>query len=289
MEITFKDVDHIYQKGTPFERKAIFDINLQVQSGTFLAVIGHTGSGKSTLMQHINALLKPTSGTVQIGKYNIHSKKKSKDLKSLRKRVGIVFQYPEHQLFEETVEKDICFAPLNFGVNEKTAKKRAREAISKVGLSETLLQKSPFELSGGQKRRVAIAGVLVMNPEVIILDEPTAGLDPRGRKEIMGMFHRLHKETGLTTILVTHSMEDAAQYADEIVVMDKGTTLLRGQPSDIFKNTEMLQSIGLDIPESIQFIRKLEKQFGISIKDNIHSVQDVAKVINQLLSRGEKL
>ena len=222
MRIELRQVEYRYQLNTPFERLALHDINLNVEPGSYVAIIGHTGSGKSTILQHLNGLLKPTKGEVAIGDKVITSKKKQKDLKSIRKKVGIVFQFPEHQLFDETVEKDICFGPMNFGTSEEEAKRLAKKTIGLVGLSEDILQKSPFDLSGGQMRRVAIAGVLAMEPDVIVLDEPTAGLDPRGRKDIMDMFARLHKERGMTTILVTHSMEDAAQYADEIIVMHQG-------------------------------------------------------------------
>ncbi len=222
MRISFQDVEYRYSFNTPFEKLALKDINLSIPTGQFLAVIGHTGSGKSTLLQHLNGLLKPTKGIVNVGEYQISPKQKTKSLKPVRQKVGIVFQFPEHQLFEETVLKDICYGPMNFGVSEDEAIRRAKELIVKVGLSEDILQKSPFDLSGGQMRRVAIAGVLAMNPDVLVLDEPTAGLDPRGQREIMDMFYNLHKEKGLTTILVTHSMEDAAHYAEEIVIMQNG-------------------------------------------------------------------
>jgi energy-coupling factor transport system ATP-binding protein len=228
MDIIFKEVEHRYQVNTPFERIALHDLNLNIQSGTFLAVIGHTGSGKSTIIQHLNALLKPTAGEIQIGERTIKANRKEKNLKAIRQQVGVVFQFPEHQLFEETVEKDIAFGPMNYGVSEEEAKQKARELIKLVGLPEDILTRSPFDLSGGQMRRVAIAGILAMNPNVLILDEPTAGLDPRGRQEIMNMIYRLHKEKGLTTILVTHSMEDAAMYADELIVMNKGTVAMKG-------------------------------------------------------------
>jgi energy-coupling factor transport system ATP-binding protein len=288
MEITFKDVEYLYQKGTPFERRAIYDINLSIKSGTFLSVIGHTGSGKSTLMQHINGLIKPSNGEIHVGKFTINSRKKAKDLKQLRRRVGIVFQYPEHQLFEETVEKDIIFAPINFGVTEKNAIKRAKEAIKSVGLSEDVLQKSPFDLSGGQKRRVAIAGVLVMNPEVMILDEPTAGLDPRGRREILTMFKKLHEEKNLTTILVTHSMDNAAEFSDEIIVMHEGTTHLRGTPREVFRNPEKLKEIGLDVPESVHFIKKLEQKIGTELPYDVFTVKDTVNVVKTVFERGER-
>jgi len=261
MDISLKNVEYRYSADTPFERLAIKDVTIDIPSGSYVAIIGHTGSGKSTVLQHLNALLKPTKGTVLIGSREIKAGRKEKNLKGIREKVGIVFQFPEHQLFEETVEKDICFGPMNFGVSETEAKRRAKEAIKQVGLSEAILDKSPFDLSGGQMRRVAIAGVLAMEPECIVLDEPTAGLDPRGRKEIMDLFYRLHKEKGLATILVTHSMEDAAKYADDIVIMHQGTVLKKGKPIEIFSNPEELLAHGLDVPEVVRFQIKLEKAF----------------------------
>lgn len=286
MDIVFENVEHVYNPKTPFERKALYDLNISVPSGTFQAVIGHTGSGKSTLIQHINGLLRPTSGKISIGD-RIIGPEKQKDLRSLRKRVGIVFQYPEHQLFEETVEKDICFGPMNFGVSEEVAKSKAKEVLQLVGLSESVLEKSPFDLSGGQMRRVAIAGVLAMEPEVLILDEPTAGLDPRGRKEIMDMFKMMHNQAKLTTILVTHSMEDAAFYADHIIVMDKGTVYMQGTPSEVFQEPEKLNKVGLDIPESVQFMRSLSEALKKPLPQQSFTVEEVAEDIIRLLAREE--
>jgi len=283
MDITFKKLEHKYQARTPFERLALYDINTEIQSGSYVAIIGHTGSGKSTILQHLNGLLQPTVGSITIGEQVITANKKAKNLKGLRKKVGIVFQFPEHQLFEETIEKDICFGPLNFGVSEEIAKVRAKEVIKLVGLSESILSKSPFDLSGGQMRRVAIAGILAMEPEVIVLDEPTAGLDPRGRKEIMDMFYRLHRERGLTTILVTHSMEDAATYADDIIVMNKGTIVKQGKPVDIFSNPEDLIQLGLNVPEVVRFKHKLESRFGLSIPDSCLTIDEMVDHIYRLL------
>lgn len=285
MDIVFENVEHVYNPKTPFERKALFGLNILIPSGTFQAVIGHTGSGKSTLIQHINGLLRPTSGKISIGD-RIIGPEKQKDLRSLRKRVGIVFQYPEHQLFEETVEKDICFGPMNFGVSEEEAKMKAKEVLQLVGLPESVLAKSPFDLSGGQMRRVAIAGVLAMEPEVLILDEPTAGLDPKGRKEIMDMFKMMHVKANLTTILVTHSMEDASFYADHIIVMDKGTVYMQGTPSEIFQEPEKLNKVGLDIPESVQFMRSLSHAVKKPLPQ-VFTVEEVADHIARLLAREE--
>lgn len=289
MEIQAKNLEHRYMKNTPLERLAIYDINIEIAAGNYVAIIGHTGSGKSTLIQHFNGIIKPTSGELIIGQQKIASGIKTKSLKGLRKKVGIVFQYPEHQLFEETIEKDICFGPMNFGVSFENAKKKAREALQMVGLSEDLLQRSPFELSGGQMRRVAIAGVLAMNPEVIILDEPTAGLDPKGQKEIMDLFYALHKERGLTTILVTHSMEDAAKYADEIIVMADGTVQLQGAPREVFANSETIKNVGLDLPEATQFILKLQERFNTEIPDGVYTLDHAVEVVFGLLNKGNAI
>jgi len=279
MDIKIENLTHIYGERTPFERIALNDITLSIAKGSYTAIIGHTGSGKSTLIQHLNGLLKPSRGTVHIGSNTITAGRKTKDLKKLRQHVGLVFQYPEHQLFEETVEKDICFGPMNFGVSEKAAKRRAKELISVVGLPEHLLLKSPFQLSGGQMRRVAIAGVLAMNPKVLILDEPTAGLDPVGRREMMELFYKLHQEKELTTILVTHHMNDAAMYADRIIVMNEGAVLLDGPREKIFQDTEMLQSIGLDIPDAVRTVRAFAKKFSLPVPTNVYSVEETARFI----------
>lgn len=289
MEINIKNLEHRYMPDSPFERLALSEVNLAIPSGTYVAVIGHTGSGKSTLIQHLNGLLKPTKGEITIGERTIRADEKAKNLKSLRKKVGIVFQYPEHQLFEETVERDICFGPMNFGMSEEIAKQKARELLPLVGLSEDVLEKSPFDLSGGQMRRVAIAGVLAMEPEVLILDEPTAGLDPRGQTEMMDMFHALHKEKQLTTILVTHSMEDAARYADEIVVMDQGKVYMQGKPDEIFSKPEAIRSVGLDVPETVEFLIKLEEKFGVKLPRNAYTLDALTDEIVALLEqRGSR-
>ena len=289
MDIIFKEVEHRYQVNTPFERIALHDLNLNIQSGTFLAVIGHTGSGKSTIIQHLKALLKPTAGEIQIGERTIQANRKVKNLKAIRQQVGVVFQFPEHQLFEETVEKDIAFGPMNYGVSEEEAKQKARELIKLVGLPEDILTRSPFDLSGGQMRRVAIAGILAMNPSVLILDEPTAGLDPRGRQEIMNMIYRLHKEKGLTTILVTHSMEDAAMYADELIVMNKGTIAMKGSPREVFGQHTQLKEYGLDVPESLRFMLKLQEKFQLEASDTVITFSEVVEKVQHLMQQGERL
>jgi energy-coupling factor transport system ATP-binding protein len=289
MHISFQQVEYRYSYKTPFEKLALEDINLSIPSGQFLAVIGHTGSGKSTLLQHLNALLKPTEGLVKVGEYEISPDKKMKSLKPVRQKVGIVFQFPEHQLFEETVLKDICYGPMNFGISEEEAKERAKELIVKVGLSEDTLHKSPFDLSGGQMRRVAIAGVLAMNPDVLVLDEPTAGLDPRGQREIMDMFYDLHKEKGLSTILVTHSMEDAAHYADEIVIMQKGRLKRKGSPQDIFSNPEELFEMGLDVPDVVRFQFKLEERIGKKLGVTCLTIEELAEAVRSFERGGGSL
>ncbi|MFJ5625126.1 energy-coupling factor ABC transporter ATP-binding protein [Peribacillus loiseleuriae] len=288
MRITLQDVEYRYQINTPFEHLALHDVNMDIVSGSYTAIIGHTGSGKSTLLQHLNALLKPTKGSITIGDRTIESGRKEKHLRAIRRSVGIVFQFPEHQLFEETVEKDICFGPMNFGVSEKDAKDRARKALKQVGMAEEILEKSPFDLSGGQMRRVAIAGVLAMEPDVLVLDEPTAGLDPRGRMEIMDMFYQLHKERGISTILVTHSMEDAARYADEIIIMHQGTVFKKGTPFDIFSQPEQLLELGLDVPDTVRFQLKLQKELGVRFDRPCLSIEDLATEVKKAMERGNR-
>ncbi|WP_033827262.1 energy-coupling factor ABC transporter ATP-binding protein [Bacillus andreraoultii] len=288
MEINTRNLGFTYQKGTPFEKLALHDINISLPSHSYTAVIGHTGSGKSTLLQHLNGLLRPTEGEIQIGDKTITSEQKVKGLKAIRQRVGIVFQFPEHQLFEESVERDICFGPLNFGATEDAAKRRAKEAIKLVGLSEELLNKSPFDLSGGQMRRVAIAGVLAMQPDILVLDEPTAGLDPRGRIEIMDMFYRLYKEQGISIVLVTHSMEDASKYADSIVIMHRGTVYKKGTPREIFLSPTELIKLGLDVPESVRFQLKLEEKLGQTIGKPSLSIDELTENIFSYIERGNK-
>jgi energy-coupling factor transport system ATP-binding protein len=287
MDIKLRDIEYRYAAGTPFERPAITDVTFHIPSGQYVAIIGHTGSGKSTVLQHLNVLLKPLKGEIEIGSRTIAAGRKEKNLKEIRRRVGIVFQFPEHQLFEETVEKDICFGPMNFGVTENDAKKRAHEAIRLVGLPDDVLKKSPFDLSGGQMRRVAIAGVLAMKPDVLVLDEPTAGLDPRGRQDIMNMFAGLQKTNGLTCVLVTHSMEDAARYADKIVIMHKGRVHSTGTPRDIFRDAGSLMNVGLDVPETIRFQQLFEQKLGRPLGTICLTPEELASEIGRL--RGEGL
>lgn len=288
MDISLQNIEYRYQVNTPFERLAIKDVSIDIPNGTYMALIGHTGSGKSTVLQHLNALLQPTEGTVVIGSHEVKAKQKNKNLRLIRQKVGIVFQFPEHQLFEETVEKDIIFGPMNFGVSEVEAKERARLALKQVGLSEEILEKSPFDLSGGQMRRVAIAGVLAMEPDCLVLDEPTAGLDPRGRREIMDMFYALHKERNLSTILVTHSMEDAAKYADQIVIMQQGHVVKQGTPIEIFSSVSELVEMGLDVPEVVRFQRRLEEKLGIKFGETYLSIEDLSSAVAGLV-RGARV
>jgi energy-coupling factor transport system ATP-binding protein len=285
VEIKVRHLTHIYQPNTPFERLALDDVDFTIPSGAFVSIIGHTGSGKSTLIQHFNGLLKPTKGEVIVGDITIAAGAKNKDLKALRQRVGMVFQYPEHQLFEETVEKDICFGPLNFGVPLEEAKARAREALELVGLPLSFLSRSPFDLSGGQMRRVAIAGVLALHPEVIILDEPTAGLDPRARRDILNLFARLHREKGITTVMVTHSMDDAARLSDEIIVMDHGRMVMKDRPEAVFTRTDLLRSLGLDIPEPMRFLQRLGARSGEVLSEPAFTVEQTAEIVTRFLNR----
>ena len=260
MDIRFKQVGFAYQAGTPFEMRALHDVSFSVKDGSYVAIIGHTGSGKSTILQHLNALLKPTEGLVELGDKTIDSTTGNKDLKPLRKKVGIVFQFPEAQLFEETVEKDIAFGPKNFGVSEVEALKIAAEVVKTVGLPEEVLKKSPFDLSGGQMRRVAIAGVLAMKPEVLVLDEPTAGLDPKGRLEMMEMFYKLNKEQNMTIVLVTHQMNDVSDYADHVIVIEAGNVVKEGSPKEVFSDASWLLEKQLGVPTTLAFVEKLKEK-----------------------------
>ena len=260
MDIRFKQVGFAYQAGTPFEMRALHDVSFSIEDGSYVAIIGHTGSGKSTILQHLNALLKPTEGIVKLGDKTIDSTTGNKDLKPLRKKVGIVFQFPEAQLFEETVEKDIAFGPKNFGVSEEEALNIAAEVIQTVGLPADVLKKSPFDLSGGQMRRVAIAGVLAMKPEVLVLDEPTAGLDPKGRLEMMEMFYKLNKEQNMTIVLVTHQMNDVSDYADHVVVIESGKVVKEGSPKEVFADASWLLEKQLGVPTTLAFVEKLKSK-----------------------------
>lgn len=260
--IKTEHLSYVYNQNTPYEKVAVDDLNLSIEEGEFVGIIGHTGSGKSTLVQHLNGLVKATSGHIYFNGEDIYAE--GYDMRKLRSKVGLVFQYPEHQLFEVDVLSDICFGPKNQGLSKGEAEARAREAMRMVGLSEEYEKQSPFELSGGQKRRVAIAGVLAMEPEVLILDEPTAGLDPRGRDEILDQISWLHKEKGITIVLVSHSMEDVAKYVERIIVMNQGQVLHDGVPREVFRHYKELESVGLAAPQVTYILHTLkEKGFGV--------------------------
>ena len=266
--LKLENVTYTYQPNGPFEKTAVRDVNLHIGHGEFVGIIGHTGSGKSTLIQMFNALLKPTSGRVLVD--NVETTNKSA-LRDIRFKVGLVMQYPEYQLFEETVYKDIAFGPKNMGLGESEIDRRVLASAKLVGIDDAILKKSPFEISGGQKRRAAIAGVLAMEPKALILDEPTAGLDPLGREEILHKIRDMHRETGITVILISHSMEDVARYADRIVVMNKGTVAADDSPSEIFTQIELLESIGLSVPQITKITAAL-KQRGFDLPTGIHSL-----------------
>lgn len=289
MDITFENVSYIYQEDSPFAHKAIDDLSFHIPSGSFVAIIGHTGSGKSTLIQHLNGLILPSAGTVTIGDYQLTHEEKPKNIKQLRSKVGVVFQYPEHQLFEETVEKDIAFGPKNFGVSEAEVSQRIKEIVPEVGIPEPLLKRSPFDLSGGQMRRVAIAGVLAMKPDVLVLDEPTAGLDPRGQKEIMNMFYQLHQRAGLSTVLVTHSMEDAVTYADHVIILNKGKKYMEGKPEDVLIRQTALNRVQLDVPEAVQFLKRFSDRFGVTIPFHRQTTEEIAQAVARHLKGGQVL
>lgn len=282
--IKVENIGCTYQKGTPLERVALKDVNVTIEDGTLTALIGHTGSGKSTLIQLIAALLKPTEGRIIIDGADINAKKA--DLRRIHQTVGIVFQYPEHQLFEETVYKDIAFGPKNMGLTDEEIEKRVKESASLVGLKEKHLDRSPFELSGGQKRRAAIAGVLAMKPRVLILDEPTAGLDPKGRDDILRIIKDLHKKhSDMIIIFVSHSMEDVAKTAERVIVMNEGTVTMTGSVSEVFEQSQRLREIGLDVPQITLLTEKL-RAAGVKLPENIYTVPYAADAIVALLKGG---
>lgn len=282
--IEAENVNYIYQQGMPFERQALYDVNIEIEDGSLVALIGHTGSGKSTLIQHFNALVKPTSGKIIINGIDVTAPKA--DLRLVRKTVGLVFQYPEHQLFEETVYKDIAFGPKNMGFSDEEIDKRVRESAALVGLKEKHLTRSPFDLSGGQKRRVAIAGVLAMNPKVLILDEPTAGLDPKGRDEILATIKKLHEENKeMIIIFVSHSMEDVAKTAERVIVMNGGHVEMQGTVAEVFAQAEHLQKIGLNVPQVTLLTDKL-RLAGYDLPEHIYTVKYAADAIKKLIGGG---
>ena len=280
MGIKAVNLNYVYGQGTAFEQYALKDVNFEIQNGQFIGLIGHTGSGKSTLIQHLNGLIKATSGQLYYNGENIYSQ--GYNMRELRSKVGLVFQYPEHQLFEVDVFSDVCFGPKNQGLPKEEIERRAKKALEAVGLDESFYTQSPFELSGGQKRRVAIAGVLAMEPEVLILDEPTAGLDRKGRDEILDQIAALHKEKGITIILVSHSMEDIARYADRLLVMNHGVKVFDGTPREVFKHYKELETMGLAAPQITYIVQDLRKH-GVDIDDEITTVEEARKAILALL------
>lgn len=285
MSIIIEDLNHVYMPNTPFESLALKDINWDIQDGEFWGLIGHTGSGKSTLIQHLNGLLKPSSGRIIIDGVDIHGK--GVKMKNIRQKVGLVFQYPEHQLFEETVERDVAFGPRNMGLSEKEVTNRVKEALESVGMRYSQIKdKSPFELSGGQMRRVAIAGVLAMKPSVLILDEPTAGLDPRGRDEILDEIVQLRKQRKITVILVSHSMEDIAKLVDKLAVMHQGQMVRTGIPKEIFRDYKGLTQIGLGIPQITKLMLKLRER-GKNVSADILTVKEAkAELLKSIRRKG---
>ena len=276
MSIALEHVNYIYSPGTAYEKRALNDIILEIGQGQFVGIIGHTGSGKSTLIQHLNGLMKATSGDILYDGQSIYAE--GYDMRKLRSQVGLVFQYPEHQLFEVDVISDVCFGPKNQGLSEEESEKNAREALELVGFPEKYYKQSPFELSGGQKRRVAIAGVLAMKPKVLILDEPTAGLDPKGRDEILDQIAKLHKETGMTVVLVSHSMEDVARYVDRIIVMNKGEKMLDSTPKEVFRHYKELEEVGLAAPQVTYVMHDL-KDRGFDVSPDATTIEEAADEI----------
>lgn len=263
MGISLKNVYYTYQEGSPFEGRALSDVTLEIQDGSYTAIIGHTGSGKSTLLQLLNGLLRPTEGMIQFDDFVLDNHSEPKEMKYLRKKVGLVFQFPESQLFAETVLADVAFGPQNFGVPKNKAEEIAKEKLAIVGLEESIYDKSPFELSGGQMRRVAIAGILAIEPEILVLDEPTAGLDPAGRKELMALFEALHKN-GMTLVLVTHTMDDVANFADTVFALEAGKLVLKGSPREVFQQVDYLQKLQLGVPQITNFALQLKRR-GLSL------------------------
>ena len=285
MSIILENISYTYSPGTAYEIHALKDINLEIRDGQFIGLIGHTGSGKSTLVQHLNGLVKATSGHICFNGEDIYAQ--DYDMRRLRSKVGLVFQYPEHQLFEVDVLSDVCFGPKNQGLSREEAEERARQALRMVGISEEYEKQSPFELSGGQKRRVAIAGVLAMEPEILILDEPTAGLDPRGRDEILDQISLLHKERGITVILVSHSMEDVAKYVERIIVMNQGEVMYDDVPREVFRHYKELESVGLAAPQ-VTYIMHTLKDRGFDVDENATTIEEARDAILSAFRKKEQ-
>lgn len=287
MSIRLKNLGFAYGAGTAFESWVLLDVNVTIPQHQYTAIIGQTGSGKSTLVKHLNGLLLPAAGEVWVDNFKVVPGMKQKDVAPLRKKVGMVFQFPEAQLFEETVLKDVMFGPMNMGASEEEAKVVAKHALSQCGVPVGLHERSPFDLSGGQMRRVAIAGILAMEPEILILDEPTAGLDPMGREQMMAMFYRLYKEEGLTVILVTHQMNDVVAYADHVVVMAKGTCVKEGSPKEIFADETWLKEQQLDVPDTLHFVRAFNKRMKRPLGDDILTLEELAAALTTWQKEGE--
>ena len=278
MGIILDNVSYTYQEGTPFASAALSDVSLSIEDGSYTAIIGHTGSGKSTILQLLNGLLVPTEGSVRVFDTLITPTSVNKQIRQIRKQVGLVFQFAENQIFEETVLKDVAFGPQNFGVSVEEAEAIAREKLALVGIDESLFERSPFELSGGQMRRVAIAGILAMEPRILVLDEPTAGLDPIGRKELMTLFKKLHQD-GITIVLVTHLMDDVAEFADQVYVMEKGKLVKGGKPSLVFQNVEFMEKIQLGVPKITRFAQRLVDR-GVSFEQLPITIEEFKEFIN---------
>ena len=284
MSIVIEHLNYVYMQGGPYETRALDDVSLTIHDGEFIGLIGHTGSGKSTLVQHLNGLILPTSGKITVDGMDLAEK--GTDRRAIRRRVGLVFQYPENQLFEETVAKDIAFGPKNLGLDEEEIDRRVRTAMRRVALDyDKLAQRSVFELSGGQMRRVAIAGVLAMEPQTLVLDEPCAGLDPKGREEILGLISDLHRESGATIVMVSHSMDDVAALAERVIVMNHGKVAMDGTPREIFSRGEELRAIGLDVPHAVELAQKLREK-GFDVPEGIYKIEEVRAAVEAIVGKG---
>ena len=284
MSIVIEHLNYVYMQGGPYETKALDDVSLTIHDGEFVGLIGHTGSGKSTLVQHLNGLILPTSGQITVDGMDLADK--NTDKRAIRRRVGLVFQYPENQLFEETVAKDIAFGPKNLGLDEAEIDRRVRTAMRRVALDyDKLSQRSVFELSGGQMRRVAIAGVLAMEPQTLVLDEPCAGLDPKGREEILGLISDLHRESGATIVMVSHSMDDVAALAERVIVMNHGKVAMDGAPREVFSRGEELRAIGLDVPQAVELAQKLREK-GFDVPEGISKIEEVRAAVEAIVGKG---
>ncbi|MCI7737766.1 MAG: energy-coupling factor transporter ATPase [Clostridiales bacterium] len=285
MSIVIEKLNYVYMAGGPYETHALHDVSLTIGDGEFIGLIGHTGSGKSTLVQHLNGLLKPTGGRILVDGLDLADKQTDK--RAVRRKVGLVFQYPENQLFEETVEKDIAFGPKNLGLDDAEISRRVREAMEKVALDYNRLKdRSVFELSGGQMRRVAIAGVLAMEPGTLVLDEPCAGLDPRGREEILGLIRRLHEQAGTTIVMVSHSMDDVASLAERVIVMNRGEVYMDGAPREVFSRGDDLRAIGLDVPQAVELAQRLRER-GLPVPEGVYREEELQQAIEAILGKGE--